>query len=150
MRAARVRSEQVADERRRSGRAVGLDGFVVHDSLELAQQRGRERRRVDSREPLGRAHEIFEALGARPCAEAAADELDASGVTVARHGVGGLDLLTPREGQIVTVLLDGRPTRAAAATLFLSPKTVLYHLRHVYTKLGLTSRRELAALVATS
>ena len=55
--------------------------------------------------------------------------------------------MTPRERQIVQLLVDGRTTREAAGALFLSPKTGEYHLRHVYTKLGITSRRELADLV---
>jgi len=107
----------------------------------------RARRRVDAREPLADAYQAFERLGARPWAAAAADELAATGVTVAPHGAAGLDLLTPRERQIVQLLVDGRTTREAAGALFLSPKTVEYHLRHVYTKLGITSRRELADLV---
>ena len=68
---------------------------------------------------------------------------------MAPRGATGLDLLTPRERQIVHLLLDGRTTREAAGALFLSPKTVEYHLRHVYTKLGITNRRELADLVGS-
>jgi DNA-binding CsgD family transcriptional regulator len=52
--------------------------------------------------------------------------------------------LTPQELQIATMLAGGRTTREAAAALFLSPKTVEYHLRHVYQKLGVASRAELA------
>ncbi|HEU4998581.1 MAG TPA: AAA family ATPase [Lapillicoccus sp.] len=107
----------------------------------------RARRRVDAREQLADAYEAFERLGARPWAATAADELAATGVTVAPQGAAGLDLLTPRERQIVQLLVDGRTTREAAGALFLSPKTVEYHLRHVYTKLGITSRRELADVV---
>ncbi|MEP6651217.1 MAG: helix-turn-helix transcriptional regulator, partial [Lapillicoccus sp.] len=107
----------------------------------------RGRRRVDARAPLQEAYETFERLGARPWAATAADELAATGVTVAPHGATGLDLLTPRERQIVQLLVDGRTTRETAGALFLSPKTVEYHLRHVYTKLDITNRRELADLV---
>ena len=107
----------------------------------------RARRRVDAREPLQDAYRAFERLGAQPWAETAADELAATGITVAPRGATGLDLLTPRERQIVQLLLDGRTTRETAGALFLSPKTVEYHLRHVYTKLGITNRRELADLV---
>ncbi|HEY6741332.1 MAG TPA: helix-turn-helix transcriptional regulator, partial [Lapillicoccus sp.] len=109
----------------------------------------RARRRVDAREPLQDAYRAFERLGAQPWAETAADELAATGITVAPRGATGLDLLTPRERQIVQLLLDGRTTRETAGALFLSPKTVEYHLRHVYTKLGITNRRELADLVGS-
>jgi DNA-binding CsgD family transcriptional regulator len=109
----------------------------------------RARRRVDARALLEAAYQTFERLGARPWAGAAADELAATGVTVAPHGATGLDLLTPRERQIVQLLVDGRTTRETAGALFLSPKTVEYHLRHVYTKLRITNRRELAELVAS-
>lgn len=107
----------------------------------------RSRRRVHARVPLQEAYDVFERLGARPWASAAADELAATGVTVAPHGATGLDLLTPRERQIAQLLVDGRTTRETAGALFLSPKTVEYHLRHVYTKLHITNRRELAELV---
>ena len=109
----------------------------------------RARRRVDAREPLQDAYRAFERLGAQPWADTAADELAATGITVAPRGATGLDNLTPRERQIVQLLLDGRTTRETAGALFLSPKTVEYHLRHVYTKLGITNRRELAGLVGS-
>ncbi len=56
-----------------------------------------------------------------------------------------LDELTPQELQIALLLADGRTTRQAAAALFLSPKTIEYHLRHVYLKLDIHSREELAS-----
>ena len=61
-----------------------------------------------------------------------------------------LDELTPQELQIARLLAEGRTTREAAAAIFLSPKTVEYHLRHVYRKLGIRSREELAATLDTS
>jgi len=109
----------------------------------------RARRRVDARERLQDAYQAFARLGAQPWVETAADELAATGITVAPRGATGLDLLTPRERQIVQLLVDGRTTREAAGALFLSPKTVEYHLRHVYTKLGITNRRELTDLVGS-
>ena len=107
----------------------------------------RQRRRVDARVPLGQALEILVALGARPWAEAAADELAATGMTVTRPGRSPRDELTPRELRIAVLLAEGRTTRQVAGMLFLSPKTVEYHLRHVYTKLGIDSRAQLAGQV---
>jgi DNA-binding CsgD family transcriptional regulator len=103
----------------------------------------RARRRIDAREQLRAAMRIFERLGAHPWADAAAAELEATGESVPRTDVTDLDRLTPREVQIALLLAAGRTTRETAAALFLSPKTVEYHLRHVYTKLGISSRAEL-------
>lgn len=80
-----------------------------------------------------------------PGADSAADELEASGETVRRVGATDVESLTPRELQIALLLARGHTTRESAAALFLSPKTVEYHLRHVYTKLGITTRAELVA-----
>lgn len=82
-------------------------------------------------------------MGARPWAHQAADELVATGSTVLRAGASPTTQLTPRELQIALHLVDGKTIREAAAALFLSPKTVEYHLRHVYTKLGIESRAQL-------
>jgi len=67
---------------------------------------------------------------------------------VARRDGDERDALTPRELQIALLLAEGRTTRETAAALFLSPKTVEYHLRHVYTKLDIASRAELATRLA--
>lgn len=107
----------------------------------------RGRRRVAARECLRTALAGFESLGARPWAEQAAVELQATGEHPHRRGDRSIDLLTPQEQQIAELLAGGRTTREAATTLFLSPKTVEYHLRHVYTKLGIRSRAELAAAI---
>ena len=72
-------------------------------------------------------------------------ELAATGVQVARQGASPVSQLTPRELQIAVLLAEGRTTRQVASALFLSPKTVEYHLRHVYTKFAIDSRAELAA-----
>jgi len=104
----------------------------------------RARRRVEAREPLRRAIDAFDALGAVPWAEQARAELAASGETARRRDAGTVDQLTPRELQVALVLADGHTIREAAAKLFLSPKTVDYHLRHVYRKLAIDSRGALA------
>ena len=108
----------------------------------------RSRRRVEARPLLRAALATFEQLGAAPWADRAAAELEATGERAVRRGAGASAALTPQERQISALLAEGRTTREAAAALFLSPKTVEYHLRHVYLKLGISSREELAALVA--
>lgn len=103
----------------------------------------RMRRRVDCREHLRAALDEFERLGARRWSDVALAELDASGLAVRRRETGPVVDLTARELQIALLLADGLTTREAAAALFLSPKTVEHHLRHVYTKLDIGSRAEL-------
>jgi DNA-binding CsgD family transcriptional regulator/tetratricopeptide (TPR) repeat protein len=105
----------------------------------------RERQRVRSREELRAAIAAFDALGAEPWAALARGELQASGETARRRDSSTLDELTPQELQIARLLASGRTTREAAAALFLSPKTIEYHLRAVYRKLGVKSRDALAA-----
>ena len=105
----------------------------------------RRRRRVDARVQLRAALELFEHLGATPWVERASAELAATGERVHRRADGPITALTERELQIGLLLADGMTTRQVAAALFVSPKTVEYHLRHVYTKLGIASRAELAA-----
>ncbi|GAA1548373.1 helix-turn-helix transcriptional regulator [Kribbella lupini] len=104
----------------------------------------RVRRRVDARVQLRAAVGIFDHLGAGTWADQAAGELKATGETARRREHSSADDLTPQERQVAQLLADGHSTREAAAKLFLSPKTVEYHLRKVYTKLGIHSRAELA------
>ena len=113
--------------------------------LALGAHLRRTRRRVRAREELREALAIFERLGARSWADQAEAELAATGETARRRDASTLDALTPQELQIAHLLSEGRTTREAAAAIFLSPKTVEYHLRHVYQKLGINSRDELAA-----
>lgn len=104
----------------------------------------RSRRRADARSRLAAALDAFDELGAVPWADRAANELLATGATVHRRSADPITELTGQERQIAQLLASGRTTREAAAALFLSPKTVEYHLRHVYWKLGIRSRQELA------
>ncbi|WP_460460375.1 LuxR C-terminal-related transcriptional regulator, partial [Angustibacter peucedani] len=130
--------------------ALGLharfpDSFeTARTQLALGARLRRDRRRVDARRPLRAALATFERLGATPWADQAADELRATDETAQRRGTGGLPDLTPQELQVARMLAGGRTTREAAAALFLSPKTIEYHLRHVYLKLDVRSRTELA------
>jgi DNA-binding CsgD family transcriptional regulator len=108
----------------------------------------RARRRTDARPPLRAALAGFEELGAVRWADLAAGELDATGESSRRREPSGVRTLTPQELQVSLLLGEGRTTREVAAAMFLSPKTVEYHLRKVYSKLGIRSRAELAEQLA--
>jgi DNA-binding CsgD family transcriptional regulator len=103
----------------------------------------RSRRRVDARKQLRAALKAFYQLGAAPWAERAMSELHASGETARIRDDSSRQQLTPQELQVALTLAGGSTTREAAARLYLSPKTVEYHLRHVYDKLEIRSREEL-------
>jgi DNA-binding CsgD family transcriptional regulator len=109
----------------------------------------RARRRTEARQQLRAALQAFDQLGAAPWAEHAAAELKATGESARRRDVSTRNLLTSQELQIAQLLADGLTTREAAARLYLSPKTVEYHLRNVYGKLEVRSRDELRAAVET-
>ncbi|MEO7236465.1 MAG: LuxR family transcriptional regulator [Lapillicoccus sp.] len=120
------------------------DAFEEARTRLLHGERLRRARRIaPARLELQRSLDGFERLGARAWADAAAGELAATGLHAHRRGPGPVVELTPRELQIGMLLAAGRTTRETAAALFLSPKTVEYHLRHLYTKLGIGSRAEL-------
>jgi DNA-binding CsgD family transcriptional regulator len=128
--------------------AETLDRFEAgRTHLAYGEWLRRTARRVDARVELRAALDDFEYLGASRWAERAATELAASGETVQRRGADPRSLLTPQELQVSLQLTEGRTTREAAAALFLSPKTVEYHLRKVYTKLDIGSRAELAEVL---
>jgi DNA-binding CsgD family transcriptional regulator len=103
----------------------------------------RERRRSDARGHLRDAAELFRSISARPWAERAETELRATGETARKREPSTLDQLTPQELQIAGLVATGLTNREIASQLFLSPRTVEYHLRKVFTKLGLASRTEL-------
>jgi DNA-binding CsgD family transcriptional regulator len=148
-RAARIRG-LVEEDEQRFGEALGWHQRTL-DVFETARTRlayggwlRRARRRVDARTQLRLAVSDFDRLGAPGWADLAAAELKATGETARRREPSTADQLTPQERQIAMLLVDGQSIRAAAARLFLSPKTVEYHLRKVYAKLGIHSRAELA------
>jgi DNA-binding CsgD family transcriptional regulator len=120
------------------------DGFeAARTRLAYGERLRRSRQRVRAREQLRLALETFERLDARPWIERARSELAASGETLRRRDPTSVEEMTPQELQIALLLAEGRTTRQAAAALFLSPKTIEYHLRHVYRKLDISSREEL-------
>jgi DNA-binding CsgD family transcriptional regulator len=103
----------------------------------------REGRRADARAQLRTAHEMFAAIGMQAFAERARRELLATGETVRRRTADTRDQLTPQGAQIARLARAGMSNPEIAAQLFLSPRTVEYHLGKVFTKLDITSRRDL-------
>jgi ATP/maltotriose-dependent transcriptional regulator MalT len=101
-------------------------------------------RRVDAREQLRPAHQLFSAMGVEGFAERARRELAATGETVhTQQDAGTGDELTAQEMQIARLARDGRTNPEIGAELFISPRTVEWHLHKVYPKLGISSRRQL-------
>jgi DNA-binding CsgD family transcriptional regulator len=103
----------------------------------------RENRRNDARHQLHAAYDLFATIGAEAFAERARGELLATGEKVRRREVDTYHQLTPQEEHIVRLARDGRTNREIAAELFISTRTVEWHLRKVFGKLGITSRRDL-------
>jgi DNA-binding CsgD family transcriptional regulator len=103
----------------------------------------RERRRVDAREQLRTAHEMLATMGVRAFAERARRELLATGETVRKRTVATRDDLTPQEAQIARLAREGLTNPEIGTRLFISPRTVQYHLRKVFSKLDISSRSQL-------
>ena len=103
----------------------------------------RENRRVDARQQLSAAYELFDRFGAEGFAERARRELSATGETARRRAAVSLSLLTPQEALIARLARDGLTNSEIGARLFISPRTVEYHLHKVFPKLDIISRKEL-------
>ena len=103
----------------------------------------REHRRLDARRQLHAAYQLFTVIGADAFAERARRELLATGEKVRKREVDTHHQLTPQEEHIVRLARDGRTNPEIGAELFISTRTVEWHLRQVFTKLGITSRRDL-------
>jgi DNA-binding CsgD family transcriptional regulator/tetratricopeptide (TPR) repeat protein len=106
----------------------------------------RERRKTDARTQLRAALDVFDGLGAALWAERARGELRATGETARKRDASTIDDLTPQELRIASLVAAGASNRDVAAQIFVSPKTVEYHLRKVFLKLGVASRIELARI----
>jgi DNA-binding CsgD family transcriptional regulator len=103
----------------------------------------RERRRTDAREQLRTAHDLLSAMGMEAFAERAGRELQATGETARKRVIETSSQLTAQEGQIARLARDGLSNPEIGARLFISPRTVQYHLHKVFTKLGINSRMQL-------
>ena len=108
----------------------------------------RENRRTDAREQLRTAHDLFGAIGMEAFAERARRELLATGETVRRRTAGTRNQLTPQEDQITQLAQAGMSNAEIGAQLFLSTRTVEWHLRKIFIKLGISSRRQLHSALA--
>jgi DNA-binding CsgD family transcriptional regulator len=132
-------------------RAIELSGALApfdraRTELLYGEWLRRERRRIDARPHLRTALELFERLAVPPWAERARSELRASGETARKRDPSTRDQLTPRELQIAGLAAEGMTNPEIGAQLFLSPRTIDYHLRKVFAKLGIASRRDLARI----
>lgn len=125
---------------------LGRSAIAVHLArarLLYGEWLRRENRRLDAREQLRAAHDALQSIGANAFAERARRELVATGETARERSVTVDVHLTPQEGQIARLAAEGRTNPEIGSELFISPRTVEYHLSKVYTKLGVRSRREL-------
>lgn len=155
--AARCRALLAPDASMRAGFDAAL---ALHDALPMPFERARTllalgerlrraKQRAEAREPLTAALDAFERLGARPWAERARTELRATGGQAGgRRAQVAAEQLTPHELQIAVLVSQGMTNREAAAALFLSPKTIEYHLGQIYRKLDVRGRAQLARLMA--
>jgi DNA-binding CsgD family transcriptional regulator len=109
----------------------------------------RQHRRVDARNQLRSAHEMFTDVGMEAFRERTRIELEATGEHPRKRAVDTRDQLTPQESQIGRLVADGHTNREIAAQLFISPSTVEYHLRKAFRKLNVKSRTQLANRLRT-
>ena len=122
---------------------VRVGSELARSHLLFGEWLRREGRRVEAREQLRIAHEMFSAMGAEAFAARARHELVATGEKVRRRTDDTRDDLTPQEQHIARLAMAGRTNPEIGAELFLSPRTVEWHLKKVFTKLGISSRRAL-------
>ena len=131
----------------RLGRA-GIRTELARAHLLYGEWLRREGRRLDAREQLRTAHDMLAAIGMEAFAERARLELIATGETVRRRNVETITTLTAQEAHIARLARDGHTNSEIGAQLFLSARTVEWHLRKIFAKLDIGSRRELPAALA--
>ena len=137
--------------KRPSGWAVpGCGPSSARSHLLYGEWLRREGRRVDARAQLRTAHELFVTIGMEAFAERARSELLATGERVRKRTAETRDELTPQELQIARLARDGLSNPEIGARLFLSPRTAEWHLRKVFSKLGIHSRQELPRALPSS
>jgi DNA-binding CsgD family transcriptional regulator len=129
---------------------TGMAAELARAHLLYGEWLRREHRRVEAREHLREAHEMLERMGAEAFAERARRELAATGETVRKRTPETRDALTAQEAQIARLASQRHTNPEIGAQLFISPRTVEYHLGKVFTKLGISSRRELAGALEGS
>jgi DNA-binding CsgD family transcriptional regulator len=118
-------------------------GELARATLLYGEWLRRRGRRVDARDQLRAAHEIFTSTGAEAFAERARHELMSTGERARKRTVATTGHLTEREAQVARLARDGLSNPEIGTRLFLSPRTVEYHLGNVFAKLGISSRHEL-------
>jgi DNA-binding CsgD family transcriptional regulator len=129
---------------------LGGSRIVVHLArahLVYGEWLRREGRRVDAREQLRLAHDMLHGMGAEAFAERARRELLATGATARERTITTQADLTPQEAQIARLAAAGQTNPEIGSELFISPRTVEYHLSKVFAKLGLSTRRDLRTVI---
>ena len=132
---------------------LGRTRIVVHLArahLIYGEWLRREHRRIEARDQLRVAHEMFDGMGAGAFAERAHRELRATGATALRRSVPPQHALTAREAQVAALAGQGHTNAEIGSQLFIGARTVEYHLKNVFTKLSISSRRELQGALTMS
>jgi DNA-binding NarL/FixJ family response regulator len=122
----------------------------THALIDLGAALRRANQRSSAREPLRQGLELSYRGGATVLADQARNELTASGARPRRPAVTGIESLTPSERRVAEFAADGLTTREIAGELFVTPKTIEFHLRHIYRKLSVKSREDLARTMQTA
>jgi len=124
-----------------------MDPDLARTHLLYGEWLRRQRRRSDARAQLRTAHGMLDAIGMEAFAARARRELRATGETARKRSVATIDQLTAQEAQIAQLAADGLSNPEIGARLFLSRRTVQYHLGKVFTKLDITSRSDLRRIL---